>query len=312
MGKGQSPIRPAAAFAVIAAALLLAAPAAGAAKKPASGKVKTRSAQASATGNQAIATAMATCPKNTRAVGGGFGQQPIGAISAIGAVGVIFESRKVGQRSWRASMQLADEPPTSTAVLTTFVYCRKGAPKTVTSAETVPIPALDGHNTTAAPPCPGKRTPAAGGFVAGPPVITGPAVVNFVYDSARSGRSWLLRAISSTNGPGSLTGEVYCRRGKRLPLRSATSPPNASNATVSSVRAACPKGKKGKKGKGGKRRKLNALSGGIFQPATVFDDTNLAYFIPAASHRSGRGWSNTAFVGTDGRAHTFDTQVLCG
>ena len=79
----------------------------------------------------AIATATATCPKTMRP-----DLEPWRAISAgfdLGGSGVVYESRKVGQRSWRVSAQSL----WGTFTLTLSLYCQNEVPKTTHASSTV-------------------------------------------------------------------------------------------------------------------------------------------------------------------------------
>ena len=68
------------------------------------------SSTATASGNASTASATATCPGGIKAAGGGFD-----APSSDGAVPLVYESVKVGNKAWRASAQLLSRaiPPRS-------------------------------------------------------------------------------------------------------------------------------------------------------------------------------------------------------
>jgi hypothetical protein len=206
-------------------ALLVCGPAAAAA--PAKQRVKKgsrgihiRTATSQASGNGAIVTATAVCPRRAAVVTGGFALEP----PLSGEVqGVVYESQRASRRSWRASAQIADPgPPAEAVTLTTTVSCRRFAPKLKGVVRTVAIPA-------AFPPalspaitavCPKGGRVISGGFLTNPPVAPGSAgaAAITVTDSYRSGaRGWAMRAFGG-GAPGSLTSIAYCARKAKSPV----------------------------------------------------------------------------------------------
>jgi hypothetical protein len=59
-------------------------------------------------------------PSEEKRAGGRFDAPSSGDL-----VGLVYESVKVEQRAWRASVQLLDPGDPSALDLTTYVYCRK-------------------------------------------------------------------------------------------------------------------------------------------------------------------------------------------
>src|SRR4029077_19652848 len=150
---------------------------------------------AGATGE--IATATATCPEAKmgpwRAISGGFqmkGVQPVFTtpnlpLSPPTARGVVYESRKIGQRSWRVSAQSL----MGTFTLKVFLYCQNGVPKTrqdiaLTAAATTPQ-----VGPTAVARCSSGKS-VSGGFSTAPP-FTASGAANTVIASMPSGeKGW--------------------------------------------------------------------------------------------------------------------------
>ena len=176
--------------------------------------IVTRTAFGTVAGNFAILSATATCPKRSRAVGGGF------AVPAprTGYSPLVFESQKVGQRGWRASAQMGQDAPFDPITIAVDVYCRRGAPKTATVASTVPtVDAsafhLNGPATSAS--CPSNRRLTGGGFST-PPPLSSIGAANSMRRSEPTGNSWTSE-VESDNAPSSLTSYAYCARRKASP-----------------------------------------------------------------------------------------------
>jgi hypothetical protein len=256
---------------VLSAAAVQTAPA-----KPASpgnphgqGALVEASATAQATGDASTATATATCPPGTRAAGGGFDAPSSGDV-----VGLVYESVKVGQRSWRASVQLLDPGDPSTMTLTTYVYCRKHFPVTRSSAETVPTDGQVQIGPTASASCPSARIAMAGGFHMPAPLVS-PTVTDLFFDSLRSGDSgWDARVVTGPAGPSTVTSEAYCARRGGLPVESdGSSAPNGLDSVSSTATAGCPAG-------------LSPAAGGFAQP----DSAAVSFFFVYSSRRVGDTW----------------------
>ena len=258
--------------------------------------IVTRTAFGTVAGDNAILSATATCPKRSRSVGGGF------AVPAprSGSSALVFESQKVGQRSWRASAQTFQAAPFDPITIAVEVYCRRGAPKTGTVTSTVPtVDAspfhMNGPATSA--PCPSNRRLTGGGFST-PPPRTPAGAANVVRRSEPTGNSWTSE-VESDNAPSSLTSYAYCARRKASPpmtavaaTASGTNPPPAST----SVTATCTK--KRTMADGGFRQAYNLLAGGgTFQ---VYE-----------SRRAGRSWTAVADQGSPSTEISFSSVGLC-
>jgi hypothetical protein len=233
------------------------------------GAIQERTATGSATGREAIATATATCPKGTKAAGGGFE-----APSSIAVVGLVYESVKVGQRSWRASAQLLDLGAPSTLTLTTYVYCRAHFPHTDRRSSTVPTDGKPKVGPTGSATCRRGADAVAGGFTM-PPPLQGAMVSSIFFDSMRQAdNAWDTRVVTGPAGPSTFTGEVYCSKKIPAPAQaSATSSPNATDFTISTATASCPSG-------------LAPAAGGFSQP----DSGLTSFLIVFESRRIGAAW----------------------
>ena len=256
----------------------------------------TRTAFGTVAGNQAILSATATCPKRSRAVGGGFAVPgPRSGYSPL-----MFESQKVGQRGWRASAQISQAAPFDPITIAVEVDCRRGVPKPERSMSTVPtVDAsplhMNGPATSA--PCPSNRRLTGGGFSTPPPLGSFGAA-NVVRRSEPTGNSWTSE-VESDNAASSLTSYAYCARRKASPSMAAvaatasgTDPAPAST----SVTATCTK--KRTMAGGGFRQTYSLLVGG-------------GAFNVYESRRAGKSWTAVADQGDDSTAISFSSVGLC-
>jgi hypothetical protein len=204
--------------------LLVVAVSAAEAKNAKSAEVTVRTNHAYAETTGATATSTATCPKRAprgeppwRAAGGGFS---VNAFYGPFGSEVVYESRKVGQRSWRVSVQsLAGRVGMSVKV-----RCQLGAPRTSSASTTVPTAGSPAVGPMAVATCrAGTGVATAGGFSTPPPNVGGgsasmPGVgaANVVIGSyPASTRAWNAEVVSSQAS--SLTGYVYCAKLKPTP-----------------------------------------------------------------------------------------------
>jgi hypothetical protein len=225
---------------------------------PASATAGTKSSSATAAGDGAIASATAKCRSGQRATGGGFTASPPPAPGFASLI-LIYESRKVGQRSWRVSGQISD-PLATVYTVTAFVYCSKNAPSTksksasVTSVPGTPFFAADAKCSS------GKAQ--AGGFL-GPPPIVGAGATYVVTDSYRADKkTWRSRMFSSNPGI-TFTSYVYCADEKKPAARSGSATlATGGGALVTALSAEC---KRGTKPVAGGFSQPNGTSGANFQ-----------------------------------------------
>jgi hypothetical protein len=277
---------------VSAAASLALAPGVSAKKPAGAGPVVTASDAATMVGPgfRSLALAAATCPKRTFLVGHGFSMtQPTSSV-----IPVHTSNRLSGQRRWLDIAYLEVGSATSTAVITTYVYCRRGAPKPdkdKLKPARSPVPSASFVGPIAVSTCPKRQTPLSGGFESpGPPFGNPgePLVPYVVTESLREGkRSWRTSGISYNAGgePSGLTSQAVCvpkqrvRRASRTVI--AVGAPNAQHGSVSSVTAKCP-------------RRTQVLDGGYsVQGLSVGDPGSL--FVPYESVRAGaRTWRVSA------------------
>jgi hypothetical protein len=230
------------------------------------GPVLTASATTSGAGNMANLTATATCPKGTRALGGGF----LGTPPGVAADGIVYESQKVGQNAWRASSVITDPGPVyESVVLDVFVQCRKGAPATQTATKVSTTSAVASVGQPAVATCPRpKQRALAGGFLSSPPGDpAGFLPTNVVVNSAASGpNAWQSQLFTVTKAA-DLTGFAYCAKQKKAPVfTSAQSPALASNGSFAKADATC-------------AGKLSPLAGGFTQPGAVISGTGSLFLV---------------------------------
>jgi len=227
------------------------------------------SAAADVSGDGSTASVTATCPAGTKAAGGGFDVPSSGD-----AAGLVYESVKVHQHAWRASVQLLDPGDPSTLTLTTYAYCRAHFPATKSTTRTVKTSGEVQIGPTASARCPHGQFAIAGGFQMPPPLLS-PTVTELFFDSARAGVSgWDARVVTGPAGPSSLTSEAYCSKAVRAPVEAtASSTPNGLDSTISTAAAACPPG-------------LSPAAGGFSQP----DSAVVSFFFVTSSRRVGDSW----------------------
>jgi len=294
MDFSRAAIRLTTVLALLAAAFMAAAGAADAKKhrkKHKLGPIVVRSATGSASGNGAIVSETATCPgkKTTRAIGGGFtGSPPSNSILPL-----VYESQKVGQRSWRSSAQIADTSGPGSESLTAFVYCRRNAPATTPVATSVPTPDTFQFGPSAGASCT-KGKIQAGGF-ATPVPQNGANIDSILAVSTVSGpASWESEVISDRSS--SLTTFAYCAKRKQtLAPVSATVTGQPPTGSVATATATCPSGL--------------PQAGGFSQVPLL--DSGGSYFVPFDSHLAGNAWqTSAAHLGTG--PQTFSATALCG
>ena len=266
---------------------------------------------AAATGE--IATATATCPKAKqgpwRAISGGFqmkGVQPVFTTpnlppSPPTARGVVYESRKIGQRSWRVAAQSL----MGSFTLKAFLYCQNDVPKTrpdiaLTAAATTPQ-----VGPTAVARCSSGQG-VSGGFSTAPP-FTVSGAANTVIASMPSGKKgWETQVISSPSshaGITSVTSYVYCAKRKHLRLRHSLAGEPSASATVEDALAyanvyGCP------------ADKFLPGAGGFSEEGV----NTSQYLIPvdSFSQSGGTGWHATAIKVGSGVPIALRAHLLCG
>jgi hypothetical protein len=158
------------------------------------------------------ASATASCPSGTLALGGGFTEDvpPFMYPNNIG--GMVTESKKSSAASWRVSVRSVSGLQAANVSFTAFVTCRRTrVPSTTETHITV---ASTGGGAAAGPTavasCPGGRKALAGGFALGAPV-SAPFTSPVVVESRRaSSTAW---KVSAAEGAGtSVTSYAECAK----------------------------------------------------------------------------------------------------
>ena len=312
-----------AAIAAIAAAGAIACGPGSHAAQAASGKPRVAKTVASAEGAGAIATALATCPGGGggegpwRAVSGGFRMityttPPFGGpdmpVMPFGS-GVVYESRRIGARSWRVSAQSLS----GRVNLQALANCQRGAPKARAITQKVATPGIDQLGPALTAQCPSGRA-VSGGFTTPPPSAAGEAS-NAVIDLFPTGtRAWRVRVVS--NLPSSVTTFAYCvdRRRKPKVVSSIADPGetrSVADTVANSTARFCPSGRFAPGG------------GGFRQPGA----TSSQYFVPLAMSQSpdfdndpmtprkgyvGNAWHAQGLKVGSGTPVTLSATALCG
>jgi hypothetical protein len=279
-------------------------------------KLKVVKAFGSAGATGAIATATATCPKTERpelgpwrAVSGGF--QMMGVVPGYtmngpppppSGSGVVYESRKVGQRSWRASAQSL----WGTFTLQLSLYCQNSVPKTKQDTALTAAGMTPQVGPTAVARCSSGKT-VSGGFSTAPP-FTATGAANTVIASMPSGKKgWEAQVLSSRSshaGITSVTSYVYCA--KRKPVRVVHSFGSPGVATLDSTSAeantyspSCP-----------------APDGRFYPGGGGFSEEGLTtsqYLIPVSSFQQGaNNWHASALKVGSGVPVTLVAHTVCG
>lgn len=271
------------------AALALASPA-GAAKK-APPKVVTANESAIASGAFGVASATATCPGRTKAVGGGFSA----SAPEISSHWLnVYESRRVADDRWRVS---GVEYFAGTDTLTAHVYCEALSPKAKikTASASAPLGAIDSPATAFATCKKGSKA-FSGGFAGPPASATDASYVSRAVGTGGSG--WVVDATNiNGSAPRSVTAYAYCAVLGKLKGRSAsvplTGPANAKKTVTTSV---CPKRAKAHSG----GFATSTPVGGLMASALVYE-----------SRAAGRSWTVSAAASGAATASTLVATGYC-
>ncbi|MGH2924599.1 MAG: hypothetical protein ACRDK1_01355 [Solirubrobacterales bacterium] len=159
-------------------------------------------------------SAVATCRRGTKVVGGGFGTPGFGTDG--GPRVLTLTSKRVGQRGWRVeAINLNDDGSSSgrPGTLLAYAYCESRPPKLVTESKRIEVMPRDAQ--TAQADCPSGATAYSGGFD-GNLHLTSEASATGAVTSKRAGggHSWRVRALDvSDSVPAHLTVYAYCRGG---------------------------------------------------------------------------------------------------
>jgi hypothetical protein len=259
-------------------------------------------ATATATGVSAsqIVSATATCPGKTKAVGGGLSTPPLAPMPVD--AGLATASHKVGTTQWLASMEFIGEPGPP-VVLTTTVYCRKGAPGTTPVTVTTSLPQA-GSGSTPIPAnatCPAGTVQLSGGWAIDRIFNPGSDLVGLPLSSNRlDPLTWQATALATEPGH-TLTSQADCakqpkakkgKKGKKKKKKKLVTPTEVTGDTTTAVAiqnttaiATCPVG-------------MSPVNGGFSQPG--FNINNPFFFFITESQAVGGTWRVTGFAEGDG------------
>jgi hypothetical protein len=252
---------------------------------PAAAPASTKSASTTIpAADQAFATVTAKCPRGQRATGGGFRTDPFVRFTRFVTV---YESRKVGQRSWRVSGLEIAPGMAAPMNLTSYVYCSADGPSTKAVSHTATTPATSALTSSDARCSSGKAQ--AGGFLL-------PAKAVEITDNFRSSsKVWRARTLTSTPGVAVIS-YVYCAQGSV----------HTRAADASSAANAAPVIARSDKCKGGE----HVLAGGFNQGNADAATMNL-FVLPYESLRDGKRWRVASFhQGTT--STTLTSRAYCG
>jgi hypothetical protein len=262
---------PAVLLALLAAILI--SPVAEAKKKPKAPAVSVRTATATTGAPEQVASATASCPKGTIALGGGFDAPVVPGPSSVTDVTLLYESRRTGPRAWTVSgVRLDNGTPGPELPLTAYVTCRsprlapkkakagsaaaKGKPKRLQVSEVgVSSAAVDeNESAVAAAACTGGRRAIGGGFSSAPlPAnIAGDTFGVFTSSRRTADTTWTASLTNIGDLPRSITVYAYCAaRSASEVSGTATIPPNAGFANLARATALSPSCRKGRRLIGG-------------------------------------------------------------
>ena len=170
---------------------------------------------------QSEGSSVASCPRGSRALGGGF--EAPGFSNAGGPEIITVTSMRAGKRGWMVTgfnlppedsgqgggSQVAGRP----GVLVAYVYCAKGHPKLVSTSRQAVI--LTGGLTTVDAVCPHGARALGGGFdgnlqASGRDISAAGAIASM---KVAGGRAWSISALSiSDTTPAITTAYAYCLR----------------------------------------------------------------------------------------------------
>jgi hypothetical protein len=220
------------------ALVLLAAPPAGEAKKGKQPKVPPATVVTGAptiiTGQYAVGTASATCPKGAQAIAGGFAA----TTPSPDATWVnLFESQRAGTRGWRVSgVQMFG----GQAGLTSYAVCQAMKDKLKTRSVSVPLGVV-GSTITGLARCPAGTKVLSGGFSV--PAANSASSAMVSRSILGNGIGWVVDAtrLSGTDA-GNMTAYSYCAAlGKTATRSSSIAVLGSTGLAQYATTPACPK-----------------------------------------------------------------------
>jgi hypothetical protein len=273
----------------LAAALALTASPAFAAKKKGGAKLRTATASATVAGAFTPVEAIATCPKGTKVVAGGYTTSAPSMPSNWLNVSV---SQRVGPRSWRVA---GAEYFAGTDTLTTYAYCQAFRGKISARSTQVAVPTTADAGAVVQTSCPKGTKAISGGFST---EIANVSDSTYVSRSiAAGGNRWVVDATRLSGSSGrSLFAHAYCAPApvkNRFEDAAVTGPLGTAHTATT---PACPKG-------------MTALGGGFATstPAGGLLNAALVY----ETKRAGAGWSTTAAPSSGGTSITLVSAAYC-
>jgi len=286
------------ALAAIASALavsLAAAPPSAAKKK--SAKLRVATASEVALGAQDPVAAVATCPKGTKVVSGGFAT----STPALGSHWLnVHESQRISARAWRVS---GVEIYAGSDKLTAYAYCDATTPKIKARSNTAVMPPIPGSGSVVQASCPEGTKALSGGFVSEPGTPTDLAMVS---RSIRAGGTrWVVDATNVGAVPGgrNLTAQVYCAEvGKITKLFEDAAVVGPQGSLFTATTPKCPK-KSTSRGGG---FATSTPTGGLTNAAIVYESRRARF-----SRFGGATWSSSASAASATTSITLITDSYC-
>jgi hypothetical protein len=284
---------------LLAAAVCLLGPAtdAVAAKKKVKKLTLTTVTAAATAATTGLVSATATCPKGTKALGGGLTMQP--PLSSSDFLNPL-ESRRIGTNAWRVSAYRLDAMSNGPAMsITAEAYCRGGRYKAKERTDSQSV--LD--SAVSAIPiatCPVGKAAGGGGFSITPPTNANDFHSALSTSMMTGSVGWLLRSLKLGAPPlsaATFTSHVYClKRGQKgpRPVGGATALPAPVLGTATAVTAPC-------------SAKRNATAGGFRFPDVIEGPVVLL----TESRRVGRGWQVAASRLSGAQAATIEAFGYC-
>ena len=279
-----------AALALLLALLPVSGALAAAKKKGGGARLSTATATASVSGAFSPVTAIATCPKGTRAVSGGYTTSvPNPPSSWLN----VSESQLVGKRSWQVS---GAEYFGGSDTLTAYAYCQAFSGKIQVREAQVAVDPTVGSSAVVQANCPGGTKAISGGFST---EVANASDSTYVSRSIAAGGSrWVVDATRLTGAAGrSLLAHVYCAALKKLPSRSAqTAVGGPLGSAHAATTPACPKGRSARGG----GFATSTPVGGLLNAALVYE-----------TRRAGAVWSSSAAPSSGSTSITLLTAAYC-
>ena len=178
------------------------------------------------------------CPKGTRAAGGGFATSEPVIRQVNSSASLVFESRRIRGRQWRASaLQVIGGPMT----LTSYVYCQARLGRVRARSQPINLAGAGSTIGAATARCPRRSRAISGGFGTSTPVA--PISGAIPFESTRQGRrAWRVTAILGTDIAATLTSYVYCSRRRSIgPVFPASDVAVGQGAVADVLAGPCPR-----------------------------------------------------------------------